>query len=109
MQCLGMYQFDSLSPSISSQEVRETKWIRAPRSGIFHLEVSLGETIDKKQILGFLTDAFGENSQQVRASCSGIVIGYTQNPLVNQGDGIVHIAFVENSSCLLNDYIESPK
>jgi hypothetical protein len=107
IDCLEMYEFTSVAPAVASQEVRESKWIRAPRGGIFHLEVSLGELVEKKQPLGFITDAFGENSHKVRASCSGIVISYTQNPLVNQGDAIIHIAFVENSSCLLNEYSNS--
>jgi predicted deacylase len=95
MECLGMHQFPSLPPPTPSVEVRESKWIRAGRGGIFHLEVSLGEKVQKKQQLGFITDAFGENSLSVRAIYHGIVIGCTQNPLVNQGDAIVHLAAVE--------------
>lgn len=95
MECLGMHQFPSLPPPTPSVEVRESKWIRAGRSGIFHLEVSLGEKVQKKQQLGFITDAFGENSLPVRAIYNGIAIGCTQNPLVNQGDAIVHLAAVE--------------
>ncbi|MBE9171355.1 succinylglutamate desuccinylase/aspartoacylase family protein [Pleurocapsales cyanobacterium LEGE 06147] len=95
MECLDMHQFPFLPPPTPSVEVRESKWIRAGRGGIFHLEVNLGEKVSKKQQLGFITDAFGENSLSVRAIYNGIVIGCTQNPLVNQGDAIVHLAVVE--------------
>jgi len=95
MECLGMHQFPTLAPPNPTVEVRESKWIRAGRGGIFHLEVSLGEKVQKKQQLGFITDAFGENSLSVRAIYNGIAIGCTQNPLVNQGDAIVHLAAVE--------------
>ncbi len=95
MECLQMYQFDSL-PSVSTTvEIRQSKWIRASCGGIFHLEVTLGAKVAKKQELGFITDAFGENKVMVRANVSGIVISYTQNPLVNRGDGIIHLAVIE--------------
>jgi predicted deacylase len=92
MQYLGMAQFPQLPPPIPSVEIRQSKWIRAFRGGIFHREVSLGEQVEKKQPLGFITDAFGEDKSVVRASVSGIVIGYNQNPLVNQGDGMINLA-----------------
>ncbi|AFZ35605.1 Succinylglutamate desuccinylase/aspartoacylase [Stanieria cyanosphaera PCC 7437] len=92
MQYLGMAQFPQLPPPITSVEIRQSKWIRAFRGGIFHREVSLGQQVEKKQPLGFITDAFGEDKSIIRASVSGIVIGYNQNPLVNQGDGMINLA-----------------
>ncbi len=76
----------------SSLESRETKWVRASRSGILHVQTELGQAVTKRQKLGYIADAFGEATRRIQAPCDGIVIGYTQNPLVNQGDGIVHIA-----------------
>ncbi len=78
----------------TSLESRETKWVRASRSGIFHLQIELGQTVTKRQQLGYIADAFGESHRKVQASCDGIIIGFTKNPLVNQGDGIVHIAML---------------
>lgn len=75
-----------------SLESRETKWVRASRSGILHVQIELGQAVTKRQKLGYIADAFGEATRRIQAPCDGIVIGYTQNPLVNQGDGIVHIA-----------------
>lgn len=79
-------------PSQPSLESRETKWVRASRSGILHLQIELGQTVTQRQKLGYIADAFGEANRRVQAPCDGIVIGFTKNPLVNQGDGIVHIA-----------------
>ncbi|HAC62534.1 MAG TPA: deacylase [Cyanothece sp. UBA12306] len=95
MECLGMYQFSWYRSPVTSIEVEKSKWIRASRSGIFRLEVALGEKVVKKQKLGIIADTFGDNSVKVRATVNGIVIGHTQNPLVNQGDGIVHLAIVD--------------
>lgn len=93
MNCLSMYEFE-LPAAANSIETRQSKWIRASRAGILYLEVELGEKVHKKQKLGFITNAFGEEKVTVRASVGGIVISHTQNPLVNQGDAIVHLAVV---------------
>jgi predicted deacylase len=97
MAMLGM-QSESPPPSaIAPIEVSQSKWIRAPRSGILHVNITLGEIVEKKQLLGTITDAFGDKTAKVRASFDGIALGYTQNPLVNQGDGIFHLAILEKS------------
>ena len=92
MNCLGMFDFSDLESPAPPVEVHKSKWMRASRGGIFHLAVNLGETVAKKQRLGFITDAFGQKTHWVCASVAGIVISYTLNPLVNQGDAIVHLA-----------------
>ncbi len=95
MECLGMYQFPLGAAPVTAVEVWESKWARASRSGIFRLAVTLGERVEKKQPLGIISDAFGDTSIKVRATVKGMVIGHTQNPLVNQGDAIVHLAILE--------------
>ena len=92
MHYLGMYKEPEALSDHSSLEIMTTKWVRASRSGLLHLDVNLGDRIEKKQALGFIADAFGEKKVKIRASVTGIVISQVQNPLVNQGDGIVHIA-----------------
>ncbi|AFY76927.1 putative deacylase [Pleurocapsa sp. PCC 7327] len=94
MDYLGMYPLPFPTTEVASVEVSQTKWVRASRSGILHLAVKLGEQVEKKQSLGIITDAFGETNTKVRAPKKGMVIGHTQNPLVNQGDGIVHLALI---------------
>lgn len=92
MDVLQMYPLPSLNPAVESVEIRDYKWIRATKAGILRLEVKLGQKVAKKQLLGVISDAFGEKTSKIRASFDGIVIGICQNPLVNQGDGIFHIA-----------------
>lgn len=97
MAALGMIQLE-LNPttSVTPLEVQESKWVRAPQSGILHLNVALGQTVARKQLLGVVADAFGETSVKAYAPCDGLVIGCTQNPLVNQGDGILHLAVLSD-------------
>jgi uncharacterized protein len=91
MEYLGMYRCPLIVSSIEPIEIKESKWVRASHGGIFRIEVSLGDRVRKKQPLGVISDAFGDNNTLVRAGMDGIIIAHTQNPLVNQGDGIVHI------------------
>ena len=94
ISCLEMYEDELVSDPANSIESRSSKWIRATCGGIFHLEVALGEEVVRKQELGFITNAFGEKRVSVKAAVNGIVISYTQNPLVNQGDAIIHLAII---------------
>ncbi len=89
---LQMYSFPFANIASDSVEIRESKWIRATKGGILRLEVKLGDKVVKKQLLGLTADAFGEKHSKIRSPVDGIVISLTQNPLVNLGDGIVHIA-----------------
>jgi predicted deacylase len=95
MNALEMYPLSSSRETVTSRQVFGSKWIRASRGGIFHLQVRLGQQVEKKQVLGIITDAFGDTSIRVKASVKGIVIGHTQIPLVNQGDAIVHLAIIK--------------
>ncbi len=95
MASLNMYPLEMYLEPKPVLEVNETKWVRASRSGILRLYVELGQKVIKKQLLGVISDAFGEKNTTVNAPCTGMVIGSLQNPLVNQGDAIVHLAVLE--------------
>lgn len=92
MNVLGMFSF--AMSSVSSVEAEKTRWVRASRGGILRLQVGLGESVTKKQILGIIANPFGKQGLKVRSPLDGLVIGHTQNPLVNQGDAIIHLATV---------------
>lgn len=79
-------------------ELSKATWIRARRGGILRLGVQLGQVVKKGERLGTIGDAFGDESVDVKATHGGIVIGQTNNPLVNQGDGIVHIGRIRGDS-----------
>jgi len=68
---------------IHSVEVEKTKWIRASQGGILRLKVSLEETVSKQQV-------------SVKSPVNKLVIG-PQNSLVNQGDGMIHLAIKKSA------------
>ena len=81
--------------SIETLFVEESYWIRAPASGILHVEKPLGSRINKNTRIGFIADPFGGKEIEVASAVSGMVIGRLNLPLVHQGDAIIHIASVE--------------
>ena len=75
---------------------RSSSWERASESGIFRALVPLGGRVKKGALLGIVGDPFGEMEFQITATFSGIVIGRTNLPLVNEGDALFHIARFEH-------------
>ena len=88
---LGIADSDVPDPS-PTRLSRKSRWIRAPKSGILHLEVDLGGEVAAGSTVGTIYDAFGKRLGQLRARHDGVVIGHTQHPLVNQGDAVAHVA-----------------
>jgi predicted deacylase len=74
---------------------RRSRWLRAPRSGIVHLESGLGDRVLRGDRVGSIVDTFGKQISRLTARAGGIVIGVTQHPLVDQGDAVVHVAEVD--------------
>lgn len=75
---------------------RKTRWIRASRSGILHLDVSAGDRVEEGDRMGLVSNSFGDRKAVIRCRTPGIVIGHTLNPLVNRGDALVHVARLED-------------
>ena len=71
-----------------------SRWERAPAGGLFRAFHSAGVHVAKGDLLGIISDPFGENEREVRASGAGIIVGRTNLPVVNEGDALLHIARV---------------
>jgi predicted deacylase len=92
LNALGMADFE-VPPPPPAFEATRTRWLRASRSGILQLAVASGDHVSKGQILGHIAiDFFSAKAVSVRAPAAGLVIGHTNNPLVNQGDALIHLA-----------------
>jgi predicted deacylase len=89
---LDMYTLEAPTQVTLPIESHETRWIRASRGGFWHRKVYLGQHVSHKETLGFITDAFGNKPTPVRSPLDGWVISHNQNPLIHQGDALVHIA-----------------
>ena len=78
---------------------RSSNWERAPESGILRSIAPLGARVNKGDLLGVIadpSDLFDPTEYEVKAQCSGLVIGKSNIPLVNEGDALFHIARFED-------------
>ena len=92
MKHLGMLPMIAVDPCPSSVLALDGGWIRSTRGGILHLDVTLGEAVQRHDVLGAITDMFGTVRGKVFATDNGIIIGHVTNPLVSRGDALVHLA-----------------
>lgn len=92
MRHLGMLPRRSTTAPPEPIIVRSSSWVRAPESGVLRSTSALGTWVKRHDRLGVVADPFGERESEVPAPYSGIVIGRTHLPLVNEGDALFHIA-----------------
>jgi predicted deacylase len=102
MQTIGM-----LPPTLHRDRrytpfmARSSYWTRAPHSGTLLPRRNLGDMVEKGELLGMVSDPFGEHRFPLHASHDGIIVGQTMLPLVNDGDACFHIATNEEGKQLL--------
>lgn len=90
MKHLGMA--DSAPPANKTEIFEKSHWSRATYAGLFTPKIQLGDNIKKNQLLGHVTDPFGQESFKIKSRYSGKVIGINFNPVVHKGDALIHIA-----------------
>jgi hypothetical protein len=78
--------------SLQSVTIESSQWVRAKYSGMFHPFIALGSKVKKGDLLGSVSDPFGDFERSIKALNSGHVICINQSPIVNQGDAIFHIS-----------------
>ncbi|MBL7853748.1 MAG: succinylglutamate desuccinylase/aspartoacylase family protein [Cyclobacteriaceae bacterium] len=71
--------------------VWNSSWARARTAGLFQPTIRCGDLVHKNQLIGTLTDPFGEYKEQVKSPSMGYVVGLNNNPVVNAGDALMHI------------------
>lgn len=97
MNHLKMISVPSLNKKSKFKPVitQTARWIRAPVSGFLEPNINLNRSflVKKGQTIAYIHDPFLINpSQPVIAPFSGVIIGSTNLPVINEGDAIFNIA-----------------
>jgi len=71
--------------------LNKKRWIRAKIAGLFNSFVHNGDKIVKGQIIGDITDTYGETSIKIKSPISGYIIAINYFPVINRGDAIFHL------------------
>ena len=92
MDELGMREHHSTQLDYAPREAERKTWLRARRAGILRLRKCSGDFVKKGECLGTIGDAFEAASGKVVANFDGLIISHVNNPLVHQGDAVIHLA-----------------
>lgn len=78
-------------PKEVNRIVWSSSWARARTAGLFQPIIHCGDFVHKMQVVGNLTDPFGEFKEQIKSPATGYVVGLNNNPVVNAGDALLHL------------------
>lgn len=83
-------------PGNRSVKIRKDTWVRANSSGLFHMSVNNGAPVNKGDLLGIIFNPFGETEEKMVSPANGYIVGINNQPVVNQGDALIHIGMEED-------------
>jgi len=87
----GMLANSKVKSKNTSIHFSGTKWVRAPRAGMFVPEVKNGTKITKGDVLGMVTDTYAKKHKKIKAPFDGWVFCMNHQAVVNQGDALFHV------------------
>ncbi len=88
----------NILPQDATKEVktissRDEEWMTAPKGGILHTDVNLGQIIEKNDLIGKITDPFSADvSEKIYSPQKGIIVGVNTSPLVHEGSPTFKLA-----------------
>jgi predicted deacylase len=89
---LGMRSFKiDISKDRSPVFLKDSKWMRSPNSGMFQALVGNGTKVSKGDVIGMVTDPYGNFEKKIKAIQTGYIICLNESPVVYKGDAIFHI------------------
>ncbi|WP_417482445.1 succinylglutamate desuccinylase/aspartoacylase family protein [Maricaulis sp.] len=93
MRQLEMISTKTVQPTRTApMKSRSSFWMRAPAGGLMRSYKTIGDQVSPDDVLGVISDPFGEIEIELIAEQGGLIIGRTNLPVVNEGDGLFHIA-----------------
>lgn len=93
MKHLGMQEGDLIT-DIKSVMLTKNKWLRAPHSGIFESLVKNGSNVKQKEVIGRISDPYGEFERKIFAPFDCCIYGLNTAPIVYKGDAIFHVSII---------------
>ncbi|MDP2696914.1 succinylglutamate desuccinylase/aspartoacylase family protein [Thalassospira sp.] len=99
MRKLGMVAESAVRPTrLPSFTSSSSHWVRAPQGGILRTFKLAGDFVKEGEVVAAVSDPFGQTDSEVVVRSSGLIIGRTNLPIVNQGDALFHIAAIKRGA-----------
>ncbi len=74
---------------------KSSHWLRAQTSGSLRILKKLGAFVQKGEVLGIISDPFGDILSEVITAKPGVIISNVTTPLINKGNALFHIATLD--------------
>ena len=92
LNALGMHP-NSSKKTKDSLAIESSRWVRAPKSGMFVPQIKNGQKVSKGKTLGFVTDPYTKKDKMVKAPSDGFILCVNHQAVVNQGDALFHLGY----------------
>ena len=69
-----MYNFKDLTEKVKFQRLDRQIYIDPPAKGIFYSKFKAGSKVVKGEIIGYITDEFGETIKKIVSPKTGIIL-----------------------------------
>jgi len=92
---LGMRPRSKRPRKVESMVANTSRWVRAGQSGILRSLAGTGTKVQEGDLLAYINNPLGENTEELVSPISGIIIGKTNLPLVFAGEALFNIASYE--------------
>lgn len=89
-----MYHLRMIDDNIAAEpsiELSHSSWIRSKVGGIYRNFTEPGSYVRKNQILGVVTDPYGQDEIPLHSRLEGYAIGVNYQSVINTGDPLVHV------------------
>ncbi len=70
--------------------ISKSTWTRARRAGLHYAQARNGTFVKKGEVLGVISDPYGEYEKKIKASHDCYILSVNNNPVVNRGDALFH-------------------
>ena len=95
MRQLGMRPKSKRQSKSEALVANTTRWVRAAQSRILRSLVATGAKVEIGDLLAYINNPLGENTEELVSPVAGIIIGKTNLPLVFAGEALFNIASYE--------------
>ena len=92
---LGMRPRSKRPRKVESMVANTSRWVRAGQSGILRSLAGTGTKVQEGDLLAYINNPLGENTEELISPIAGIIIGKTNLPLVFAGEALFNIASYE--------------
>jgi len=89
---MGVLRRSTKKPRNKPLYIEKTVWVRADVSGIISFKASIGQAVEKGDVLAVIVDPFSEFERIIKSPATGLIIGGLELPLVHEGEALFHIA-----------------